>query len=94
MSDLTVPPNHPSLPGHFPGDPLVPGVVMLSVVFEELSRRFPELNVGGVRKLKFLRRLAPGAAFSVQFDQPMNGGLRFKCWHNGSVLAEGHLQLA
>jgi len=94
MSPLTISPSHPSIPGHFPGEPLVPGVVMLSVVFEELARRFPGLEIRGVRKLKFLRRLEPGAAFTVEFEQPANGGLRFKCWHNGFALAEGHLQLA
>jgi 3-hydroxymyristoyl/3-hydroxydecanoyl-(acyl carrier protein) dehydratase len=91
---LTISPDHPSIPGHFPGDPLVPGVVMLSAVFEDLAKHFPALRIRGVRKLKFLRRLEPGTAFSVQFEEPANGGLRFKCWHNGSVLAEGHLQLA
>jgi 3-hydroxymyristoyl/3-hydroxydecanoyl-(acyl carrier protein) dehydratase len=94
MSQLTISPDHPSIPGHFPGDPLVPGVVMLSAVFEEMARLFPNIKVVGVRKLKFLHRLAPGAAFTVEFESPANGGLRFKCWHNGSVLAEGHLQLA
>ena len=94
MSQLSIFPHHPSIPGHFPGDPLVPGVVMLSVVFEELARRRPDLSICGVRKLKFLRRLAPGTPFTVEFDEPTSGGLRFKCWHNGSVLAEGHLQLA
>lgn len=26
---LSIPPDHPALPGHFPGAPLVPGVVIL-----------------------------------------------------------------
>ena|SRR3974377_18088 len=93
MSLLTVSPSHPSIPGHFPGEPLVPGVVMLSAVLEELARNCPDLEIRGVRKLKFLRRLEPGAAFAVEFEQPVNRGLRFKCWHRGYLLAEGHLQL-
>jgi 3-hydroxymyristoyl/3-hydroxydecanoyl-(acyl carrier protein) dehydratase len=93
-SALTISTQHPSIAGHFPGEPLVPGVVMLSVVFEELARRSPELEVRGIRKLKFLRRLEPGTAFTVEFEAPASSGLRFKCWHNGAVLAEGHLLLA
>lgn len=91
---LAVAPDHPSLPGHFPGDPIVPGVVMLSAVLEELQRQLPQLEFCGIRKMKFLRRLEPGAQFTVEFAPPANGGLRFKCWQNGWVLAEGHLQLA
>ena len=32
QTTFSIPPTHPALPGHFPGDPLVPGVVLLEQV--------------------------------------------------------------
>lgn len=73
---------HPSLPGHFPGLPVVPGVVFLSFILDEVRRQLPSLRVSGVRKLKFLQMLLPGQAFVVEFSVPDTGSLRFKCWRD------------
>ncbi len=82
---------HPALPGHFPGAPVVPGVVLLSHVLADLQRQLPQLQVGGIKKLKFLKMLFPEQAFTVEFGVPAAGSLRFKCWQDGAVLAEGNL---
>jgi 3-hydroxyacyl-[acyl-carrier-protein] dehydratase len=84
---------HPSLPGHFPGTPVVPGVVLLNEVLVELRRQQPALQVTGIKKLKFLRMLLPEQTFTVDFLQATANGLRFKCWQDGEVLAEGNLTL-
>ena len=96
--------SHPALPGHFPGMPVVPGVVLLSELLGELSRQRPEFTVHGIRKLKFLRMLLPGQQFHAEFGQaefgagagatPAAGRLRFKCWIDSELLAEGHLAVA
>ena len=90
---ICIDPQHPSLPGHFPGRPIVPGVVMLASIRAELARCQPGLVISGIRKLKFLRPLAPGESFVVQFAEVRNGGVRFKCMmaNHESALAEGHL---
>jgi 3-hydroxymyristoyl/3-hydroxydecanoyl-(acyl carrier protein) dehydratase len=84
---------HPSLPGHFPGTPVVPGVVLLNEILVELQRQLPGLQLAGIKKLKFLRMLLPERAFTVEFADATSSGLRFKCWQDGEVLAEGNLAL-
>ena len=34
---FTIPADHPALPGHFPGQPIVPGVVVLDRVVEVIE---------------------------------------------------------
>jgi 3-hydroxyacyl-[acyl-carrier-protein] dehydratase len=99
---LSVDSVHPSLPGHFPGMPVVPGVVFLSFILDEVRRQLPPVRVTGVRKLKFLQMLLPQQSFVVKFCDPEPGSLRFKCWRAASsadslarvLLVDGNLQLA
>lgn len=84
---------HPSLPGHFPGAPVVPGVVLLSLVLDELKRQHPGLAVCGIRKLKFLRMVLPEDVFTVDFAAPAGAELRFKGWRDGERIFEGHFAL-
>jgi 3-hydroxymyristoyl/3-hydroxydecanoyl-(acyl carrier protein) dehydratase len=84
---------HPSLPGHFPGSPVVPGVVLLSEVLAEQRRQLPQVRVTGIKKLKFLRMLFPNQEFTVEFGATAANNLRFKCWQGGTLLAEGNFVL-
>lgn len=90
---LSVERDHPALPGHFPGAPVVPGVVLLSHVLSEVATQLPQIRVNGIKKLKFLRMLFPAQTFSVELAAPTVGSLRFKCWQNGALLAEGNLSI-
>lgn len=98
---LSVDLTHPSLPGHFPGMPVVPGVVFLSFILDEVRRQLPMIRISGVRKLKFLQMLLPQQSFVVEFAPPDHSSLRFKCWRAGNhsggqreLLVDGNLQLA
>jgi 3-hydroxyacyl-[acyl-carrier-protein] dehydratase len=97
---LSVDSAHPSLPGHFPGMAVVPGVVFLSFILDEVKRQLPLARVSGVRKLKFLQMLLPQQSFVVEFGSPVHDSLRFKCWRGEQtegqarqLLVDGNLQL-
>jgi 3-hydroxymyristoyl/3-hydroxydecanoyl-(acyl carrier protein) dehydratase len=55
---LRVPTSHPSLPGHFPGQPIVPGVLLLDAVAEAL-RASRGQRLAQVVEAKFLAPLLP-----------------------------------
>ncbi len=63
---MQIPASHPALPGHFPGHPVVPGVVLLETVVEALGRHYGEsCRVTGFPTIKFLSPLSPGQEFEV-----------------------------
>lgn len=91
---LSVPTDHPALPGHFPGNPIVPGVVILDHLVEDWRRRRPATPLRGVRKVKFVNMLAPGQPFSVEWAEPRDGRLAFTARSGGKPLATGQFVLA
>lgn len=85
--------DHPALPGHFPGKPIVPGVVMLDHIIAAVAAEFPAYQVNGIRKLKFLQPLLPDQTCAVQLAEVREGRLRFECSQAGERIAEGNLLL-
>jgi 3-hydroxymyristoyl/3-hydroxydecanoyl-(acyl carrier protein) dehydratases len=88
-----IPADHPALPGHFPGHPIVPGVVILDRIVAELAAQ-TGLEARGVKRMKFTRPLAPGEAFTVAFSPPQSKGVRFTVSVGEEALASGQLLLA
>lgn len=91
---LSVAPEHPALPGHFPGSPIVPGVMILDLLVEEWRRRRPNAAVRGLRKMKFIAMLAPGQEFAVTWGEARDGRVSFTAESGGKPLATGQFVLA
>lgn len=90
---VAIPPDHPAFAGHFPGQPLLPGVVLLSQVLEVLLREAPTAlgSSPRVSAVKFLAPVRPGASLEVRWSAP-EPRLRFEVWrHAGGDPAEGQL---
>ena len=87
--------DHPSLPGHFPGAPLVPGVVILDEVLEALLEWRKGCLLTAIRTVKFLAPLKPGQAFTICFSASDDGGgeVNFSCRVEDRVIVEGRLEV-
>ena len=60
---FSIPADHPCLPGHFPGHPLVPGVVVLEqVLLAAAAEHGQALSHLRLPQVKFLAPLCPGRA--------------------------------
>jgi len=79
-SILHIAAHHPSLAGHFPGNPLLPGVVLLDAALQHLMEHIPVKNCR-LENVKFLRPVVPdavtGITLTLQYTQNANGSIRF-----------------
>ncbi|GAB6195418.1 hypothetical protein [Lysobacter xanthus] len=66
--DFLIDASHPSLPGHFPGNPIVPGVVLLDRVVEAIERRHGPLAALRMPQVKFLQPLRPDEPARIELD--------------------------
>ncbi|RCW72836.1 3-hydroxyacyl-ACP dehydratase [Pseudorhodoferax soli] len=78
---LHIPADHPAFAGHFPGQPLLPGVALLAAVLEAvLADAALAARVGPAPRLghaKFLAPVRPGAQLEIRLDGSSRG-LRFE----------------
>jgi 3-hydroxyacyl-[acyl-carrier-protein] dehydratase len=89
-----IPADHPSLAGHFPGWPIVPGVVVLDEVVCALSQWRKDARLTGIVFVKFLAPIQPGQSFSIAFDPPESGNqIDFCCRVDRRVVVEGRLEI-
>ncbi len=91
---FTITPDHPSLPGHFPGRPIVPGVVLLDRVLAAVLHANPGARAAGLPMVKFTRPVLPGQSVSVVCSPARNGRVAFACSEAGAEVARGTVQLA
>jgi len=93
-ASFRVPATHPALPGHFPGRPVVPGVLLLHGVLAAAEAWLgAPLAVAGLPAVKFLAPLLPEQDAELLLERKGNT-LRFQAVHAGVLLAQGTLELA
>jgi 3-hydroxyacyl-[acyl-carrier-protein] dehydratase len=90
---LCVSADHPSLPGHFPGNPVVPGVVLLDAVAGAL-RRWSGHRVQGLPQVKFLLPLLPGQSAQIELSLIAQGRVRFAVRCAERLIASGDLEIS
>ncbi len=87
-----VPVDHPAFPGHFPGQPIVPGVVLLdqAILFAEQLIQRPGLN-WQVGNAKFFSPVQPLEVLSFTLEQKPRGSIAFTVRTSERNIASGSL---
>ncbi|MCG5529942.1 hypothetical protein LRD18_03525 [Halorhodospira halochloris] len=89
--------DHPSLSGHFPGDPVVPGSLLLEKVLHALESLTADRQAHFVvvSRVKFIGFVRPEQEVEVRFVwTEMSGRWRFECSCDGEKKVEGELELS
>lgn len=89
---ICIPAAHPSLAGHFPGNALVPGVLLLDAVLAHIAERRPGA-VRGFPSVKFLSPVRPGESISLNVEFTATSA-RFSGARGGARVLEGSLTFA
>jgi 3-hydroxyacyl-[acyl-carrier-protein] dehydratase len=84
--------DHPALPGHFPGNPVVPGVILLDRVCAAIQNTWA-VRVGGFPQVKFLQPLRPQQAAELFVEHDALAA-RFRIVADAGIVASGVIELA
>lgn len=83
--------DHPALAGHFPGNPIVPGVLILDEVLRVLEECRGQVRLTRVVSVKFTSPLKPDEVFHIKIDESGESHIEFECTLDGRALASGRL---
>lgn len=89
---FAIPHDHPCLPGHFPGRPVVPGVVVLEKVLAAIDGSHGPVP-GPLRlpRVKFVQPLLPGEQARIELDGEAPRW-RFRVLRGEALLASGEVR--
>lgn len=89
---LRVPASHPALPGHFPGQPIVPAVVLLESVLQAAEHWLGRALSVNLPRAKFSAPLLPEQDARLELNLA-GKDLRFVIEREGEILAQGTFTL-
>jgi 3-hydroxyacyl-[acyl-carrier-protein] dehydratase len=87
--------NHRAAEGHFPGNPIIPGAVLLRDIFA-VVRNATARGVSAVPSAKFHHVVRPGDGLVIEWVLKGDASVRFSCSIVGSqrVAVTGELRLS
>ena len=87
---------HPAFADHFPGRPLLPGVVQVDWALRLGRRVYGEMGTfEALEHLKFQAPILPGEPISLRLDwAPAKGELAFEYWGNQGRKSSGFARFA
>ena len=87
-----VPDNHPAFAGHFPGAPILPGVVILDVALNVIAKAHRlALDHCEIGSVKFLSPVHGGDTLAFHHQQLASGTIQFEVRLSDTLVASGTL---
>ena len=90
LSHITVPAEHPAFAGHFPGTPILPGVVLLDWALQAICDGTGYvLHNCTINSVKFLSPAQAGDALTIAYRQLDKGAIHFDISTAAHKIASG-----
>jgi len=88
----TVPADHPAFAGHFPGTPVLPGVVLLDTVLHAIAAATGIApDTCGINSVKFLSPAGPGDELVIRHILSASGAIHFDIVAGARKIASGSI---
>jgi len=85
--------DHPAAEGHFPGNPIIPGAVLLSTLLDAIRCELGvSLSPCRIKAAKFYSPVRPGDSVIVEFTGTASGDVRFECAVSGRKVLAGQVE--
>ena len=88
-----MPADHACLPGHFPGRPVVPGVVLLDHAFALILATRPDQRIATLESVKFLSPVLPEENVSVEWSESAPDRIGFRASVGDRAVFRGQARL-
>ncbi len=90
IANIVIPTDHAAFKGHFPGNPIVPGVVLIDATLQAIATLTGvSLNQCCLTSIKFLNVVRPGQALILQFQHELPSSFRFELATPSQTVAKG-----
>jgi 3-hydroxymyristoyl/3-hydroxydecanoyl-(acyl carrier protein) dehydratase len=91
--ELLFPADLPAAKGHFPGNPIVPGALLLAEVLQAIGAQSgARLTPGHVKAAKFFAPVRPGERVRIEFGAAGAGEVKFSCTVAGAIVMNGQVR--
>jgi len=87
-TDIHFAADHPTAAGHFPGNPIIPGAVLLDEVVCALQAE-TGFSASVIRAAKFLAPVLPGDVLRLIWQEMTPAIVKFECWRDATIVASG-----
>ena len=90
MKTFDIPRDHPAFDGHFPGHPILPGVVLLAEAMAAIEAATATAATDWiVDNAKFVGAVEPGARLAITHAAQDSGNVKFEIRDGERVVASG-----